>query len=117
MHDELVAEHGGSTGVRDAEELSEALARPRNRETYGKPSVFDLAAAYAFGIVRNRPFIDGNRRTGFLAACVFLELNGWELRATEVDAMVAMLDLAADEMDETGFSFWVKAHSAASARK
>ncbi len=95
MHDELIAEHGGSPGVRDASLLSAAMARPQNREIYGTPSVFDLAAAYTFGIVRDLPFVAGNKRAGFLAAYAFLDLNGWELKATEADAVTAMWDLAA----------------------
>jgi death-on-curing protein len=111
MHDELIAEHGGSPGVRDAGLLSLAMARPQNRATYGKPSVFDLAASYAFGIARNRPFVDGNESTSFLAACVFLEINGWEVTASESEVVAAALDLAADEMDESGFSYWIKGNS------
>jgi death on curing protein len=111
MHDELMAEHGGRVGVRDAGLLASALARPQNQSTFGEPSVFDLAAAYAFGIVRNHPFIDGNKRTGFLAAYVFLDLNGWELKATEADAVSAVWALAAGEMIETGFSDWIRNRS------
>jgi death on curing protein len=111
IHDELIAEHGGSPGVRDVGLLSSALARPQNQAAYGEPSVFDLAAAYAFGLIRNHPFVDGNKRTGFLAAYIFLDLNGWELRATEADAVAAVLALAAGEMDEAGFSEWVKTNS------
>ncbi|MFZ2445150.1 MAG: type II toxin-antitoxin system death-on-curing family toxin [Syntrophobacteraceae bacterium] len=111
MHGEQVAEHGGSPGIRDAGLLSSALARPRNQAAHAERSVFDLAAAYAFGIIRNHPFVDGNKRTGFLAAYVFLDLNGWELTASEAEAVVAVLALAAGEMDEAGFSDWLKSKS------
>ncbi|MGA3125418.1 MAG: type II toxin-antitoxin system death-on-curing family toxin [Candidatus Korobacteraceae bacterium] len=111
MHGELIAEYGGGLGVRDAGLLSSALARPQKQAAYGKPSVFDLAAAYAFGIIRNHPFVDGNKRTGFLAAYAFLELNGWELRVAEADAVADVVALAADEMDEAGFSDWIKGNS------
>lgn len=111
IHGELVAEHGGIPGVRDAGLLSSALAHPQNRAAHGEPSVFDLAAAYAFGIIRNHPFVDGNKRTGFLAAYVFLDLNGWELKAPEAEAVAAVLSLAAGEMDEAGFSTWLKSKS------
>ena len=111
MHDEQIAEHGGSLGIRDAGLLSSALARPQNQAVYGEPSVFDLAAAYAFGIIRNHPFVDGNKRTGFLAAYVFLDLNGWELMASEAEAAAAVLALAASEMDEAGFADWLKTKS------
>ncbi|MBF0530589.1 MAG: type II toxin-antitoxin system death-on-curing family toxin [Deltaproteobacteria bacterium] len=107
MHGEQMAAHGGCVGVRDAGLLASALARPKNLAAYFKPSVFDLAAAYAFGIIRNHPFIDGNKRTGFLAAFTFLYLNSWELMATEVQAVTAVLALAAGEMDEAEFSSWL----------
>ncbi len=84
------------------------LARPQNQAAYGEPSVFDLAAAYAFGIIRNHPFVDGNERTGFLAACAFLGLNGWELMAPEAEAVAAVLALAKGEMDEAGFADWLR---------
>jgi len=111
MHGEQIAAHGGSLGIRDTGLLSSALARPQNQAVYGEPSVFDLAAAYAFGIIRNHPFVDGNKRTGFLAAYVFLDLNGWELTASEAGAVAAVLALAANEMDEAGFAGWLKAKS------
>jgi len=111
LHDEQIAEHGGSPGIRDAGLLSSALARPQNQAVYGEPSVFDLAAAYAYGLVRNHHFIDGNKRTGFLAAYAFLYLNGWELMAPEAEAVAAVLALAAGGMQETGFSEWVKTRS------
>lgn len=110
MHSEQMAEHGGSPGIRDANLLSSALARPQNQAAYGEPSVFDLAAAYAFGIIRNHPFVDGNKRTGFLASYVFLELNGWELTASEADAVTVVMALANGETDEPGFSTWLKSN-------
>lgn len=108
IHDEQIAEHGGSPGIRDAGLLSSALVRPKHQAHYGELSVFELAAAYACGIIRNHPFVDGNKRTGFLAAYVFLNSNGWQLRASEVDAVNAVLALASGEMDESGFSNWLK---------
>jgi death-on-curing protein len=111
MHDEQIAEHGGSVGIRDAGLLSSALSRPRNQCAYGDPDVFTLAAAYAFGIIRNHPFFDGNKRTAFLAAYVFLDLNGWELTAPEAEAVTAVLALAPREMEETDFAAWLKDQS------
>ena len=111
VHGELIAEHGGSPGIRDAGLLASALARPQNRAAYGEPSVFDLAAAYAFGIIRNHPFVDGNKRAGFLAAYVFLGLNGWELMSSEAEAVAAVLALAKGEMEEAGFADWLKTNS------
>ena len=108
IHDEQIALHGGITGIRDEGLLSSALARPKQKANYGDSSVFDLAAAYAYGIIRNHPFVDGNKRTGFLVAYVFLNINGWELRSREVEAVNAVIDLAAGEMDEPCFSDWLK---------
>lgn len=111
VHDEQIAEHGGSPGLRDAGLLASALARPQNKSVYGKPSVFELASAYAAGIIFNHPFVDGNKRTGFLAAYVFLYLNGWNLRAPEAEAVAAVLALALREMDEDNFAGWLKENS------
>jgi len=112
IHEEQIAEHGGSTSIRDTGLLSSALARPKNQAHYGgEPSVFDLAAAYAYGIIRNHPFVDGNKRTGFLTSYVFLHINGWQLRASEVEAVNAVLALAADEIDGPCFSNLLKSHS------
>lgn len=108
LHDEQLAEHGGSEGIRDEGLLASALARPQNFLNYGEPSVFDLAAAYAYGIIRNHPFVDGNKRTGFLAAYVFLALNGWQLIASEADAVAAVFALAQREMEEAEFSKWLQ---------
>ena len=111
MHSELIAEHGGRPGIRDVGLLSSALARPQNQAAYGDSAAFDLAAAYAFGIISNHPFVDGNKRTGFLAAYVFLYLNGWELMAAEAETVAAVLALALKEMDEAGLSNWLKEHA------
>ena len=117
MHAELLAEHGGRPGVRDAALLSSALARPRNRRVYGSSaSLFDLAAAYGFGIVRNHPFIDGNKRLGLAVMYVFLEINGYRLDAPEVEAVDVMLRLAAGDLDEKWLSGWLKANSEMSRR-
>ena len=111
MHSEQISEHGGSLGIRDAGLLSSALASPQHQTAYGEPSVFDLAAAYAFGIIQKHPFVDGNKRVGFLAAYVFLDLNGWELLASEAEAVATVLALARGEMDEAGFSDWLRDNS------
>ncbi len=117
MHDEQVAEHGGVVGVRDANLLASAMARPQNLAAYGNPSVFDLAAGYAFGIIKNHPFLDGNKRTGFLAAYAFLDLNGWELSAPETEAVMTVVDLAKGSIDEADFAQWLKKNSVKRARK
>ena len=108
IHDEQIAAHGGHPGIRDLALLLSALARPKNRAAYQTSSVFDLSAAYAAGIILNHPFVDGNKRTGFLAAYVFLILNGWALTASEAEAVDAVLALAVKDIDETAFSKWLK---------
>jgi death-on-curing protein len=111
MHDRLLAEHGGSAGVRDEGLLDSALARPKNLPIYGKPSLFELAAAYACGIIKNHPFIDGNKRTGFMAAFVFLGINNVEFQAEESDVVMQTLAVAAGELSESGYATWLEANS------
>lgn len=115
-HDEQLVEHGGASGLRDSGLLDSALARPQQLAAYGDPDVFDLAAAYAFGIARNHPFVDGNKRTAFLLAEGFIRLHGQRLLATDEQALVAMLDLAAGEIDQDRFAAWLRQHSAAAER-
>jgi death-on-curing protein len=111
MHDLLLAEFGGAPGLRDEGLLDSALARPHNQLAYGKATIFDLAASLAFGLVKNHPFVDGNKRVGFTAAVVLLELNGYRFDATEVDATVRTLALAAGAMTEPEYAAWLKAQS------
>jgi death-on-curing protein len=110
VHDAQIAEHGGADGLRDEGALDSALARPVNLYAYGETDTFRLAAAYAFGIVRNHPFVDGNKRTAFLAAYVFLRINGQELEADEVSAATAVLALASGESGENEFCNWLPAN-------
>jgi death on curing protein len=112
VHDEQLAEHGGAAGTRDDGLLQSALARPRNLATYGDPDVADLAAAYGFGIARNHPFVDGNKRTAFVAVELFLALNEAELTAADADCVMTMLDVAAGSIDEPTFAAWIRAHLA-----
>jgi len=105
-HDDQLAEHGGGTGIRDQGLLESALARPRNLFAYGEASLAKLAAAYAFGIARNHPFVDGNKRTALVAAEAFLGLNGFDLTATDVEAVSVFLSLAAGEMTEEQLAAW-----------
>ncbi len=109
-HERLLSEFGGATGVRDAGLLDSGLARAENLYAYGQPTMFELAAAYACGVVKNHPFIDGNKRTGFTIAVTFLELNGERFGASEVDATIQTLALAAGELDEAGYAEWLKAN-------
>jgi death on curing protein len=108
LHGRLLAEHGGSPGLRDRGLLESALAAPRNHRLYGDPDIFDLAAQYAHAITRNHPFMDGNKRVAFAAAGVFLELNGHRLTAPETDAVLAMLALSSGELDAAGFANWLR---------
>lgn len=113
VHDEQIAEHGGPAGLRDAALLESALARPQQLAAYGQPDVAALAAAYGFGLARNHPFVDGNKRTAFIAIELFLALNGHELRATDVDCVSTMLALAAGELSEDALAAWIRAQSVA----
>lgn len=106
-----LAQFGGLDGVRDAGLLDSALGRPGNLYAYGQPSLFELAASYAFGLIKNHPFIDGNLRTGLVVGLTFLGVNGWRLEATEVDATLRTLALAAGEMSEAAYADWLKANS------
>ena len=112
IHEAQLAEHGGSAGVRDAGLLASALARPVNLDAYGEPDVADCAAAYGFGISRNHPFIDGNKRTAFVCAELFLTLNGFVLNATDVDCVLTVLAVAAGDLDEVAFAQWLRTHMA-----
>ena len=117
LHEQLLAEFGGLSGVRDAGLLDSALARPQNLLAYGQPDSFDLAASYGFGIVKNHPFNDGNKRTGFAVAVLFLELNGYRFQAAEADATVRTLALAARAMNEAQYAAWLKANSGRNVRR
>jgi death-on-curing protein len=108
VHDRQLAEHGGRQGVRDPALLESALARPVNRWGYGDDDRCALAAAYAFGIARNHPFVDGNKRTAWVFARLFLALNGLALRFAPEDAIRAMLALAAGELGEEAIADWFR---------
>ncbi|QXP83887.1 type II toxin-antitoxin system death-on-curing family toxin [Methylococcus sp. Mc7] len=108
VHEAQLAEHGGSAGVRDAGLLDSALTRPRNLAAYGTPDAADCAAAYGFGIARNHPFIDGNKRTAFVCVELFLALNGYSLEAEDADCVLTMLALAAGDLDEVAFAAWIR---------
>jgi death on curing protein len=113
VHDRQLAEHGGGSGVRDVGLLDSALARPRNRWTYGDDDPAVLAAAYAFGVARNHPFVDGNKRTAWVLARLFLALNGHAPTFTPQDAIDTMIALAAGELSEDELSDWFRARLAA----
>ena len=109
-HAEQVAEHGGDDGVRDHGLLDSAMARPVNLAGYGEPDVADLAAAYAFDIARNHPFVDGNKRTAAVVSETFLTLNEYELTATDAELVVAFVALAGGELSEVEMADWFRQH-------
>jgi death on curing protein len=111
IHDRQLVEHGGATGLRDEALLHSALGRPLNQFAYENTDVVELAAKYTSGIVQNHPFLDGNKRTGFVVGILFLELNGYRFTASEEAAAQAILELAASTMDEKEFCEFVRANS------
>ena len=113
VHDRQLAEHGGGTGLRDENALERALARPQNLAHYGNPDLADLAASLAFGIARNHPFVDGNKRTAWVAARLFLRLNDAMLEFDKADATVMMQRLAAGELSEEAVAAWFRDRLAA----
>ncbi|MDJ0947913.1 MAG: type II toxin-antitoxin system death-on-curing family toxin [Alphaproteobacteria bacterium] len=110
LQQELIAEYGGLAGVRDDGLLESALARPKQLFAYGDPTLAGLAAAYAFGIARNHPFVDGNKRAALAVADVFLQLNGHEIVAPEVEAVAVFQDLAAGEIEEAELAAWIQSN-------
>jgi death-on-curing protein len=113
VHERLIAEYGGSPGLRDEGLLESALARPMHLFNYGNPSLVEMAASYAVGIAKNHAFVDGNKRTTFVAAAVFLERNGLRLNASEAEATVAMLRVAEGSLTERQLARWLKEHTEA----
>jgi death-on-curing protein len=109
-HQEQIAEHGGGEGVRDQGMLESAMARPQNLAVYGDPDAVELAAAYAFGIARNHPFVDGNKRTAAVVSETFLALNGYTVGATDAELVVAFIALAAGELNEEEMADWFRNH-------
>jgi death-on-curing protein len=109
IHDRLLALHGGASGLRDRGLLESALARPRQHYAYAdSPNLVEMAALYTAGVVRNHPFVDGNKRTGFVIGVLFLELNGFDFKASEEDATQAVTSLAAGSLDEAGYGAWLR---------
>lgn len=113
MHREQLAEHGGLSGLKDENALEAALARPLHKAAYGETDLMALAAAYLYGIVRNHPFSDGNKRTGFLAAFTFLYINGFLIDADQASVVAFVLSVAAGEIDEEGATRFLKDHTVA----
>lgn len=111
MHEKLLERFGGLKGIRDEELLESALNKPRHLFNYGQPTLFEMAASYAMGIVKNHPFLDGNKRTGFVAAALFIEANGFSFQASEEEAVLETLALAAGETTEADYAAWLTKNS------
>lgn len=111
IHEMMLAQHGGLAGVRDEGLLESALHKPQNLFAYNKPTLAELAASYAAGIVLNHPFVDGNKRTGFMLAATFLELNGMEFTATEESVIARTLALASGKVKQTAYAEWLSENS------
>ncbi|HUX29029.1 MAG TPA: type II toxin-antitoxin system death-on-curing family toxin [Thiobacillus sp.] len=111
-HDEQLAEHGGAAGFRYEGLFNSALARPLNLAAYESPDACTLTASYAVAVAKNHPFIDGNKRTAFVAMELFLLLNGYDLNATDAECVLTMLAVATGEWDETTLANWLRDHTA-----
>ncbi len=111
IHDRQLVEHGGAAGIRDESLLHSALGRPLNHVAYASSDIVELVAKYTAGIVKNHPFVDGNKRTGFVVGVLFLELNGYRFRASEEAAAQAVIELAADSIDEKGYCEFLRGNS------
>jgi death on curing protein len=111
IHEMMLAQHGGLAGVRDEGLLESALSKPQNLFAYAKPAHAEMAASYAAGVILNHPFLDGNKRTGFMVAAVFLEVNGYELTATEESVVENTLALSAGRLKENDYAAWLKENS------
>jgi len=107
-HESLLERFGGLSGIRDESLLDSAINRPKHLLAYGKPSIFQMAASYAHGIVKNHPFLDGNKRAGFIAAALFIETNGYRFQAPEEEAVLETLALAAGETSEEAYAVWLE---------
>ena len=111
VHSMLLAEHGGGSGIRDRALLDSALVRAKQKYTYeSETSIFELAAAYSFGIAKNHPFVDGNKRTAFTIGTLFLEINGYVLAAPEPEAAITFENLASGQLDEIQLAKWFETH-------
>lgn len=113
IHRRQLAEHGGSDGIRDRGLLESALYRPKNQHAYGIPSIFDLAAAYGYGIAKNHPFVDGNKRTSYVVARTFLKLNGYDLQASTLEKYQTWVQLADSQISEADLAKWLEEKSVA----
>jgi len=114
FHEKQLEQNGGASGIRDRGMFESAMARPQNRFAYSEGDIFDLAAAYAYGIAMNHPFVDGNKRTAFTVCLVFLALNGFEVSASPSDRYNAMIGLVEGVLTEADFASWLRTNTTAS---
>lgn len=111
IHEQQISEHGGSLGIRDLGAIESALGRPKNLLQDNNPDIFDLAAAYGFGLSQNHGFIDGNKRTAYVVTRLFLALNGQDIRASAMEKVTTFVALGEGEIDQTGLTSWLRSHS------
>ncbi len=111
IHEQQIAEHGGSLGIRDLGMIESALGRPQNLWVYNDPDVFDLAAAYGYGLAQNHGFIDGNKRTAYVVTRLFLILNGCDIIASAVDKVITFEKVGKGEIDQAALASWLRSHS------
>jgi death on curing protein len=117
IHEQQIAEHGGLLGVRDRGAIESALQRPKNLLLYGKPDIFDLAAAYGFGLARNHGFIDGNKRTAYVVTRLFLVLNDQDIHVSAMEKVLTFENVGKGEIDQEILAAWLRAHSIDQSRK
>ncbi len=111
IHEQQIAEHGGALGIRDLGMIESALGRPQNRLLYNDPDIFDLAAAYGYGLAQNHGFIDGNKRTAYVVTRLFLMLNGYDISASAVEKVITFEKVGKGEIDQAALAFWLRSHS------
>lgn len=111
IHEQQIAEHGGSLGIRDLGMIESALGRPQNLLLYNDPDIFDLAAAYGYGLAQNHGFIDGNKRTAYVVTRLFLVLNGYDISASEIKKVITFEKVGKGEIDQTALASWLRSQS------
>ena len=111
IHEQQIAEHGGALGIRDLGMIESALGRPQNLLLYNGPDIFDLAAAYGYGLAQNHGFIDGNKRTAYVVTRLFLILNGYDISASAVEKVITFETVGKGEIDQAALAFWLRSHS------
>ena len=111
IHEQQIAEHAGSLGIRDLGLIESALGRPQNLLLYNSPDIFDLAAAYGYGLAQNHGFIDGNKRTAYVVTRLFLILNGYDISTSAVEKVITFEKVGKGEIDQTALAAWLRTHS------